>query len=151
LLPPSKFILDDWKRFYSNEETENALRYLWENYDHEGYSVWFGEYKYPEDNQKIFMTLNLVGGYLQRLEGVRKYGFGSIIIFGEEPRLEIGSCFILRGKEVPPEMLEVPDHESYSWRRGDTKNEADKKLINDYFAWSENVGGKKFNQGKIFK
>jgi len=97
------------------------------------------------------MTLNLMGGYVQRLEGVRKYGFGSICIFGEEPRLEIGSCFVLRGKEIPGEMLEVPDHDSYSWRCADIGNAGDKKLINDYFAWSDTIGGKKFNQGKVFK
>jgi len=97
------------------------------------------------------MTLNLVGGYIQRLEGLRKYGFGSICVFGEEPRLEIGACFLVRGQEIPEEMTDAPDTENYNWRRVDINSEADKKLVNEYLAWPTTIGGKTLKQGKIFK
>jgi len=151
-LPPSKFVLDEWKRTYSNEDTvTKAIPWFWENFDKEGYSLWVGDYKYPEENNKLFMTLNLVNGYIQRLEGFRKYGFGSLCLFGEEPRLEIGCCFLVRGTEIPEEMTDAPDTENYNWRKIDPSSEADRKLVNDYWAWEKTIAGRTFNQGKIFK
>lgn len=152
LLPPSKLNLEEWKRVYSNEATRpTALNWFWEKYDAEGYSIWFGDYKYNNECEKLFMTLNLLGGFIQRLEKVRKYAFGSLIIFGEEPKLEISCVFLFRGTEMPPEFLAVDDVEHYSWRKADTNDAATRDLIGDYFAWDGNLGGRKFNQGKIFK
>nr|GEZ34242.1 elongation factor 1-gamma [Tanacetum cinerariifolium] len=42
LLPPSKMVLDDWKRLYSNTKTnfrEVAIKGFWDMYDPEGYSL----------------------------------------------------------------------------------------------------------------
>jgi len=148
-LPPSKFVMDDWKRCYSNNDVRGvALPWFWENLDEEGYSIWFAENKYPEENTKVFMTCNLVGGWIQRLDPLRKYGFGSVIIFGEEPKLEIGSIWLFRGLDVPEEMKACDDYVSYNWRK---LSRSDKELINDYWAWDGSLGGRKMNQGKIFK
>jgi elongation factor 1-gamma len=151
-LPPSKFILDEWKRVYSNEDTRGkAIPWFWENYDAEGYSIYFGDYKYNNELQKTFMTANLLGGFVQRLEKLRKYGFGSLAIFGDEPSLQISVCFLFRGKDIPAEMSECDDSEHYDWKKADTNDAATRELINDFWAWDGNFGGRKFNQGKIFK
>jgi len=154
LLPPSKMVMDDWKRVYSNEETRSkALPWLWENFDREGYSVWFSDYKYNNELSKVFMTANLMNGFLQRLDKVRKYGFGSLIMFGQDGDLEISACWLFRGKEIPEEMTECDDAEHYTWTQANLDDPATKELINDYFAWDGKFGGKTqpFNQGKIFK
>jgi len=149
-LPPSKLNLEEWKRVYSNEATRpTALNWFWDHWDAEGYSIWFGDYKYNDECEKLFMTLNLLGGFIQRLDKVRKYAFGSLIIFGQEPKLEVGVVFVFRGKEMPAEFLAVDDVEHYTWRKANPETE--RELINDYFAWDGNLGGKQFNQGKIFK
>jgi len=110
LLPPSKFIMDEWKRIYSNEDTrKTALPWLWQNFDPEGYTLWFADYKYNDECEKLFMTSNLVGGFIQRLDHLRKYGFGSIIIFGQEPKLEVSGVFLFRGKEIPAALIEECD------------------------------------------
>jgi len=152
LLPPSKFILDEWKRTYSNEDTATkAIPWLWSNLDKEGWSLWLGDYKYPNENEVLFKTLNLVGGFVQRLEGLRKYGFGTIVIFGQEPRLEIGCCMLVRGLEMPEELREVPDSENYNWRKVDPNNSGDVQVVNDYLLWSEKIDGRVLNQAKTFK
>ena len=57
--------MDDWKKMYSNEDTlTKALPYFWENFDKENYSIWYCEYKYPDELALIFMTCNLVSGML---------------------------------------------------------------------------------------
>lgn len=37
--------MDDFKRFYSNNDEEKAVPYFWEKFDPEHYSIWFSEYK----------------------------------------------------------------------------------------------------------
>lgn len=151
-LPPSTMDLDTWKRTYSNTETRTeAIPWFWNNLDKQGWSIWFGEYKYNAECEKIFMTANLLGGFIQRLDKLRKYGFGSLIIFGDEPKLEVGVCFLVRGLEVPAELHECDDYEHFNWRKADLEDAATRELINDYWAWDGSFGGRKFTQGKIYK
>lgn len=37
--------MDDFKRFYSNNDEEKSVPYFWEKFDADNYSIWFGEYK----------------------------------------------------------------------------------------------------------
>jgi len=154
-LPKSKMELDEWKRKYSNEKIrEVALPWLWDNFDYDGYSFFFSDYKYNDECQKLFMTSNLLGGFVQRLDKLRKYGFGSLLIFGEEPTLQVAGVWLFRGPEVPKEMKEVDDYPNYNWTQLDAKNEKDRKIIEDYFAWNGDFGGSRpgfHDQGKVFK
>lgn len=56
------FNFDDFKRVYSNEDESKSIPYFWEKFDPENYSIWFGEYKYPEELAKVFMSCNLITG-----------------------------------------------------------------------------------------
>jgi len=152
-LPPSKFVLDEWKRVYSNAEDtrKDACPWLWNNLDKEGFSIYFCDYKYNNECEKIFMTCNLLGGWIQRLDKLRKYGFGSLIIFGEEPKLEVAGVWIFRGPEPPQEMKETDDYILYTWRKMNPDDAAEREIVNDFWSWNGNFSGRKFNQGKIFK
>jgi len=152
-LPKSKLDMDEWKRTYSNNGSRDvALPWLFEHFDPEGYSFWYSDYKYNDECQKTFMTANLLSGFIQRLDRLRKYGFGSLAIFGEEPKLQVAALWLFRGLEVPEEMTEVDDYGNYHWKKLDVNSAEDKKLIEDFFAWDGSFGGRPaFNQGKIFK
>jgi elongation factor 1-gamma len=151
-LPPSTFNLDEWKRTYSNTDTKTvAIPYFWKNFDANGYSLWFGEYKYNDECTQVFKTANLLGGFIQRLDKLRKYGFANMIIFGDEPNLTVTVCFLVRGTVAPPELTECDDYEHYNWRQANPADEKDRELFNDFLAWEGNFGGKKFNQAKTFK
>lgn len=57
--------MDDFKKVYSNNDTKTvALPYFWKNFDKENYSIWFAEYKFPEELKLVFMSCNLVTGTL---------------------------------------------------------------------------------------
>jgi len=154
-LPPSKMNLDEWKRVYSNakDTRKDALPWFWANLDKEGYSVYFCDYKYNHELEKSFMTANLVGGWIQRLDKLRKYGFGSLIIFGQDPKLEVSGCWLFRGQEPTQDMKETDDYEHYVWTKVDPEDAAQREKVNDFFAWDGTFGGNhlEFNQGKIFK
>ena len=83
-MPKANFNMDEFKRVYSNEDTATkALPYFWQNFDKENMSIWFCEYKYPDELTQVFMTCNLVSGMFQRLDKLRKNAFGSMCVFGE--------------------------------------------------------------------
>lgn len=91
LLPPSKFNLFDFKTLYVNAvDKKEAMKFFWENFDNEGYSIWSIKYVKAEGEGKVlFLTNNLMNGFLQRLETFRKYAFAVYGVYGEEPNLEI--------------------------------------------------------------
>lgn len=152
LLPPTTFNLEDWKRFYSNNDTRpTAIDYFWKNYDPAGFTIWRIDYKYNDELTRIFMTCNLITGFFARMGALHKYCFGSVLIFGEDNANEVSGYLVLRGTEMPPEMKDVPDFESFDFRRMDINDAKERALFEDYLAWDGELAGKKFAEGKTFK
>jgi elongation factor 1-gamma len=153
-MPKTSFNMDEFKRVYSNEDTaEKAIPYFWKNFDKENLSIWFCEYKYPEELTQVFMTCNLVSGFFQRLDKLRKNAFGSMCVFGENNNNTITGIWVWRGQELAFKLSSdwQVDYESYAWKKLSPDDESTKQLVNQYFLWEGEHNGKKFNQGKIFK
>ncbi|CDP10743.1 unnamed protein product [Coffea canephora] len=155
LLPPSKMILDEWKRLYSNTKTnfrEVAIKGFWEMYDPEGYSLWFCDYKYNDENTVSFVTLNKVGGFLQRMDLARKYAFGKMLVIGSEPPFKVKGLWLFRGKEIPKFILdEVYDMELYDWKEVDISDEAQKERVSQMIEDYEPFEGEPLLDAKCFK
>ncbi|XP_062083711.1 elongation factor 1-gamma-like [Humulus lupulus] len=155
LLPPSKMVLDDWKRLYSNTKTnfrEVAIKGFWDMYDPEGYSLWFCDYKYNDENTVSFVTLNKVGGFLQRMDLARKYAFGKMLIIGSEPPFKVRGLWLFRGQEVPQFIIdECYDMELYDWKKVDINDEAQKELANKMIEDEEPFEGEALLDAKCFK
>ncbi|KAI9008978.1 hypothetical protein CLU79DRAFT_723129 [Phycomyces nitens] len=148
LLPPSKFVMDEWKRMYSNNKTDVAMKWFWENHDSEGYSLWRADYKYNDELTLVFMSCNLIGGFFARLERARKYAFGSMIVCGENNNNNIAGYFLIRGQTIPEEVYDAADFESYNFTKIEPSQYEEKKdEIYKYMAWE--VEG--CQDGKIFK
>ena len=57
-----KLALDEWKRFYSNEDTRStAMPWFWEHFDPEEWSLWRVQFKYNNELKLTFMANNLIG------------------------------------------------------------------------------------------
>ncbi|CAD5168813.1 unnamed protein product [Musa acuminata subsp. malaccensis] len=155
LLPPSKMILDEWKRLYSNTKTnfrEVAIKGFWDMYDPEGYSLWFCDYKYNDENTVSFVTLNKVSGFLQRMDLTRKYAFGKMLVIGSEPPFKVKGVWLFRGQEIPKFVLdEVYDMELYDWAKVDISDEAQKELVNAMIEDQEPFEGEALLDAKCFK
>lgn len=153
-MPKGTFVMDSFKRVYSNEDTATkALPYFWESFDSENYSIWFAEYKYPEDLTLTFMSCNLISGMFQRLEKLKKNAFASVCLFGTDNNSTISGIWIWRGHELAFKLSPdwQIDYESYDWKKLDPADEKTRKLVNEYLMWEGDFDGKIFNQGKIFK
>jgi len=155
LLPPSPMVLDNWKRLYSNTKAKDfhlAISGFWETFDAEGYSLWFCDYKHNDENQVTYVTMNKVGGFLQRMDLVRKYAFGKMCILGEEAPYKIKGVWLFRGQDVPQMVLEeCYDAELYDWNKVDIKNGSQKDLVNAYFEEPDVIQGEKLLEAKCFK
>ncbi|GLJ31986.1 hypothetical protein SUGI_0643960 [Cryptomeria japonica] len=155
LLPPSKMILDEWKRLYSNTKTnfrEVAIKGFWDMYDPEGYSLWFCEYKYNEENTVSYVTLNKVTGFLQRMDLARKYAFGKMLIIGQEPPFKVKGLWLLRGQEIPQFVIdECYDMELYDWTKVDISDEVQKERVNAMIEDQEPFEGEPLLDAKCFK
>ena len=157
-LPPSKFNLENWKRTVSNLEEKEAVKFFWENIDLEGFSLWLVDNKDNPHPKKIYLSSNLVGGFFQRLDSARKYVFGSFGIFGDDESNDIHGLFVFRGQDIPFEVQDCPDYDSYTFTKITDFSEESKKNVNAFIAWGEIDGvakfstiTKKFNTGKNFK
>lgn len=155
LLPPSKMVLDDWKRLYSNTKTnfrEVAIKGFWDMYDPEGYSLWFCDYKYNDENTVSFVTLNKVGGFLQRMDLARKYAFGKMLVIGSEPPYKVKGLWLFRGPEIPKFVMEeCYDMELYEWTKVDINDEAQKERVNAMIEDQEPFEGEALLDAKCFK
>lgn len=155
LLPPSKMILDEWKRLYSNTKTnfrEVAIKGFWDMYDPEGYSLWFCDYKYNDENTVSFVTLNKVGGFLQRMDLARKYAFGKMLVIGSEPPFKVKGLWLFRGQEIPQFIMdECYDMELYDWKKVDINDEAQKERVSQMIEDHEPFEGEALLDAKCFK
>jgi elongation factor 1-gamma len=155
LLPRATFALDEWKRYYSNNDTAEALKWFWENMNFEEYSLWKVLYKYNDELTMVFMSNNLIGGFNNRLEGSRKYIFGSASVYGENRDSVIQGAFVIRGQDFKPAFDVAPDYESYEFEKLDPKDPADRAFVEAQWAWDRpaTVNGKEYKHaaGKIFK
>ncbi|KAF9217840.1 Elongation factor 1-gamma [Podila verticillata] len=153
LLPPAKMPLDEWKRQYSNNDTPVAMKWLWQHIDltHD-YSIWKVDYKYNDELTKIYMSNNLAGGLLNRLERARKYAFGCLVVAGADNANIITGYFIIRGNanEMIEEVVDAADYDSYHWKKIHV-DDAEKRKIDQIFAWEGTVDGKPIQDGKVFK
>ncbi|KAK3681876.1 elongation factor EF-1 gamma subunit [Vermiconidia calcicola] len=155
-LPKPTFVLDDWKRKYSNEETrEVALPWFWENCKFDEYSLWTVDYKYNDELTMTFMTSNLIGGFFTRLEASRKYLFGCTSVYGVTNDSVVKGAFLVRGQEALPAFEVGPDWESYEFTKLDPEKKEDREFVEDMWAWDKpiEVEGKKYEwaDGKVFK
>lgn len=156
-LPPSSFNMYDFKTFFVNEPDQKGkgMEELWKQYDAEGYSFWLAEYeKYEGEGEQLFLTQNLMNGFLQRADHFRKHAWATMAIVGDEPNLDIVSVWMFRGQVIPQEMIDHPQFEYYKKTKLDHTNEEHKKLISEFWCFKQGDGklqGRTVQDAKMHK
>jgi elongation factor 1-gamma len=155
-LPPSPFNFYDFKTLFVNSPNKkDAVDTFFKQFDPKGYSAYYVEYIKAEGEGKVlYMTNNLMGGLLQKLEHFRKYAFAVHGTYGEEPNLEIRGVWVWRGDGIPFEIKDLDSFEYYKWNRLDLSKEADKKKLEAYWTnlkEGDVVEGLKVQEAKYFK
>jgi len=127
------------------------LKWFYEKFDSEGFSIWRIDFKYNDELTQVFMSSNQVGGFFNRLEASRKYLFGSVGVCGKANDSIITGSLICRGQDIKPVVEVAPDWESYEFKRLDLSNAEDKAFFEGAMAWELEVEGKSWADGKNFK
>jgi len=157
MLPPSStgMNMDATKKlfFFSKPFNPSFFKEFWEKYDAQGFSIWSCEYKDNVENRVHLNTLNLMGGFIQRAEDCRKYAFGCINMCAKDedtPPFKLYGAWLFRGVEIPKEMNECPDAESYTFSRLDTTKASDRKKFEDSMT-ANNLGDDQVLERRYFK
>lgn len=154
---PSPFVMDTWKKTYSNCEGDyaSAMATFWETFDAAGYSLWRGDYNYDNENTVLFMTSNLIGGFIQRTEEIRKWLFGTITIRGEAGRaggMKVSCYFLIRGQEIQPLIDCNPDAEYYTWTKmAIPPSDADKQTLAEFWTSETTILGEPVLDSRCYK
>jgi elongation factor 1-gamma len=154
---PSKFSMDGWKKQYSNAITyDAAMEYFWEKFDAEGWSLWYQVYKFNEDNKRIFMTSNAIGGFQQRSDEIRKWAFGVMDVLGtEESKLEIRGIWLFRGDTVDHMVSANDDANWYTWTKlvgkGLPPTDEVKAQVKAFWTEETELEGMPIQDSKVFK
>jgi len=138
--PKSPFVLDEFKRVYSNEDiATRAIPHFWDNFDAENFSIWLCEYKFPQDLGLMFQSENLITGMFQRLDKLNKNAFASVGVFGKSRDAQIQGLWVWRGAELvfPLSVNWKVDYESYDWHRLDPAAETTKAKVRAFFLHEE--------------
>jgi len=155
-LPPTQFDLYNYKTFFVNHlNKREAIQDLWKQFDANGFSLWKLHYDKAEgEGELLYKTNNLVGGFLQRLDNdFRRFSLGVHGIYGEEPKLEVIGCYLVRGTDLPEEFVDHPSFEYYKSTKLDHTKAEDKKIFEDYLCANEDdlVEGRRYREGKYWK
>jgi len=155
LLPASStgMSMDATKRLFSNEDFSTAIGKFWETWDNEGFSLYMASYNYNDENRIAYMTGNLIGGFVQRLDLLRPYGYGVLNIMGvneDSPPFPIITAWIFRGKGIPFEMRDCSDYELYTWVELNTDNHGDRQRFEELWA-AEIIDGLPVIDRRFFK
>lgn len=131
------------------------MKWFWENVPFTEYSIWKVTYKYNDELTLPFMSNNLIGGFNARLEGSRKYLFGSASVYGESNASVIEGAFVIRGDKFEPVFDVAPDYESYDFEKLDPAKPEDREFLERQWKWDGPAthNGKEYahNCGKVFK
>jgi len=155
----SPFVMDAWKRCYSNCETyEAGMAEFWSTFDSKGWSIHRGDYKFNDELKVLFMTSNLIGGFIQRTDEIRKWLFGTMNIRGEEGKdMKISAFYLIRGQSIQPLIDCNDDAQCYEWTKiaGDDVQISDenKALLFKYWTMDadEEVEGQKCLDSRCYK
>lgn len=158
VFPESKLDFDAFKKDFMNSTDRKAVldKFFAGEYDANAFSIFYIRYqKLDSEGKKLFMTENGRDGFLERAEPSRKYVFASLGIYGEEGDLETKGVWLWRGTKIPTFFLEEhAQFEFYDKKQLDPSNEADKKVIYDYWLnikTGDEVDGLKVQNVTLFR
>lgn len=155
--PATTFDMFAFKTLYVNAvNKQEALDYLWANWDEKAFSFWYLKYdKLPSEGKKLFLTNNLMNGFLDRADHCRKYCLGVHGVYGDEPDLEIRGVWMWKGVELLEPLKEHAQFDVYNYSKLDPKKPEEKALITQYWTKleedSDKVEGRTARTLKFFK
>lgn len=130
-----------FKTFFVNETSPDAaMAKFWEDFEPEAWSVYHLKYiVYKNENEVLFRFNNLLRGFLRSWEPLKKYLFGTHLVLGDEPALDIQGVWLIRGNKLIDEITSNPSFDSYEWVKLDHTKEEDKAIVKTFWTAMKEV------------
>jgi elongation factor 1-gamma len=151
---PSAFSMDTWKKTYSNcgEDYHKAMATFFELYEPAGWTIFRGDYKYNDELKVLFMTANLIGGFIQRTEEIRKWLFGTMTIRGDAGTgMKVTCYYLIRGDSIQPLIDCNDDAACYEWTKVTDITEDFKTTLYDYWCSEGPLDGEVCLDSRVYK
>jgi len=155
--PAINFNLMNFKTFFINEpDKDKALSTFWTDFKEGEWSLWHLKYlKYPGECEVVFRTNNLLRTFMSRFDDIRKFIFGTHMILGDEPNLEIEGVWLIRGDKLFEGITQIDVYDTYKWTKLDASKQETKDLVKEFWTKKkedeEQVGGKTIRTFKWIK
>ena len=155
--PETKFDFFNFKTMFVNATNkQEALDFLWANWDANAFSFWYLKYdKLPSEGKKLFLTNNLMNGFLDRAELCRKHSLGVHGVYGDVPDLEVRGVWMWKGTELLEPLKEHVQFDVYHYTKLDITKAEDKDIITQYWTKmneeEDKVEGRTVQTLKLFK
>ena len=155
--PETKFDLFAFKTMYVNAPNKkDALDFLLANWDENAFSFWYLVYdKLPSEGKVLFLTNNLMSGFLDRADACRKYSLGVHGVYGDEPNLEVRGVWMWKGVDILEPLKEHQQFDVYKYTKLNPKKAEDWAIISEYWTKldeeTDKVEGRTARTVKYFK
>ena len=108
---------------------------------------------YNEENKVLFMSGNLIGGFIQRTEEIRKWLFGTMTIRGVEGvQMKITAYYLIRGDSIQPLVSCNDDAACYNWTKVEVPpTDATKAILYDYWCSDGPLDGEPMLDSRCYK
>lgn len=149
--PDTQLNLMAFKTEFINEpDLDKAMNDFWKQFKEGEWSLYHLKYiKYPGECELVYRTNNLLRVFLSRTDHIRKYLFGTHMIIGDEPTLDIEAVWLVRGPEIFKDLADIDGFDTYSWNKLDSTNEEHKALVKEF--WTNRKEDESKVQGKIIR
>jgi elongation factor 1-gamma len=149
--PDTQLNLMTFKTFFINEKDTNvAMESFWNDFKEGEWSLWHLKYiKYPGECEVVYRTNNLLRTFMSRLDDVRKYIFGTHMVLGDEPNLEIEGVWLMRGPTILEAITEIDVYDTYKWDKLDSTKPEHRALVTDF--WTHRKEEDEQVQGKTIR
>ena len=127
---------------------------FWKTFDSKGWTMFRGDYMHDDEHTQLFMVGNLIGGFIQRTEEIRKWLFGTMTIRGTESpiNMKVTAYYIIRGDSIQPLIDANDDAAYYKWTPVTNFDDATKKTVLDYWTSEEGpLDGEVLLDSRVYK
>jgi hypothetical protein len=140
------FDLAAFKKSYT-ADADAAVTEFWTNYDKEGWSIWRCTYDYPDDNEEMTATKEIVTSFMKNCDPVANKCFGVMHVLAN---LEIEGLFLFEGPD-PEALFGVNEDTSwFSWAQlGPDPSDAVKGMVGQVWGAKTEYNGKEIKETQI--
>lgn len=149
-----RFGLRTFKQILAKSDIFLSMSYFWDYFDSDRYSIWYCEYKYPEELTLTSETLSIIYDMMNCLGAFWRKAIASMCLFegNDDCSATISGVWVWKSPDMLLNKREWRDvRDSFTWRELDTGDRRVRTFVDDYFLLDGEFDGKELIRGILFQ